>query len=125
VKPMTCSIEPAKRLAELGVTVKSYFCYERDISGEPHCPVVRIDMGFMPHGYCPAYTVGELLDATKRWGVVVESCRGEDGMDFCAWFSRFGGVEYSDSPANALALCIIGAIKNKHITAEEINGGGI
>jgi len=78
-----------------------------------------------PRALFRSYTVGELLEATKRWGVTLTRHGGTwiaaIGKDIRDFHREFVSGQSEGTPVDALALCICNAIEKKLITAEELN----
>jgi hypothetical protein len=132
---ITASIEPSKRLDELGVKIDSYFQHTRWAGYSPDGSDGKnqITHGTPPRGYelacefiAPAPTVAEL-------GEVLNLVEGALIQDALSTLIPHIGLLAHNVVKDALItmlrnpdLCarvLIWLLENHHITAEEINGG--
>jgi hypothetical protein len=123
LEDQVCSLENAKKLAELGVTAESLFVhYEigNNVALRCMCTIPSFILA-------PAYTVaelGEMLPANKH-DRHAEYSKTKKGW-FVGWYSDDYGCgalthDYSNelqSEADARALMLIWLIENKHIEGE-------
>lgn len=123
-----CSKENGLRLQELGVTVESYFGWY--INGNGKFDLISNDNLISKEclkDKIPAHTVGELLEATKKWGVTIKRWGGTwmASMSHPCTPDRSGFVigKGDAKPADALALCLCEAIDQKHVDVQEVNRG--
>jgi hypothetical protein len=116
-----CSLENGKKLAELGVTMDSYFVWietvDYNYKAEGFFKVLKRGSAGIYQLHAPAYTVaelGEMLpdgDITTRRGTKRFHC---ETMTFNHYT-----IEYTE--ADARAQMLIWLLENGFITAQEIN----
>ena len=127
IENQVCSLESVQELAALGVTVESYFKHMNNVVTEA-VMVMPAHLCPMDTVIAPAHTVGELLEATKKWNTGIKICGGTwtASMSRASTPDRNGFVigHRADTPQDALALCLCGAIAQGHITVEELSDEG-
>jgi hypothetical protein len=108
------SLEPSKRLVELGVRVESYFHWERH-------SVVRTESQEVYDAGIPAWTVAELFAHIPFHVDVCRIC--DDKYRATVWPDKGDYWVCETGLANTLVEILIWLIKHNHVTVEEINGG--
>jgi hypothetical protein len=103
-----CSLENAKKLAELGVKVESYFHYLVD-----EVTIVPSFKGYYVEA--PAYTVAELVGLLPD-GVYIY--KDEDGWN-AETQDSIVSFEVAENMADVCALMLCWRIENKHVDVME------
>jgi hypothetical protein len=126
IEKQVSSLEPSKRLVELGVRVDSYFCHFR--IGKNAGSIIQKDFNITKPEECerlaPAWTVaeiGEMLSKTTGPYIqdalsVVSPC---DGMQSHAKV-KDDLIQMLHDP-DLCANVLIWLLENNHVTAKEIN----
>lgn len=124
LEDQVCSLEQAKKLAELGINVQSFFIWD-DIPFDQSNAVLRVRVD-STHDYTGnpfAYTVAELGIMLPSETLTIR--RGSEDSEYANWEWENEGQQKGwgcfDTEAQARADHLIMLLENKLVTPESVN----